>query len=99
MLHEKSAEFVVPNESHLKRMAVVTQSCRRRLGRNEPDTTFNFKKFLKLKVVSGTARVRENRLPSGVWGWSSNITSHKIPPVKSGESGVPEAPAFVQDLR
>ncbi len=39
-----------------------------------------------------TARVQESCLPSGVWRCSSNITQHKIPPVKSGELGVPEGP-------
>ena len=39
-----------------------------------------------------TARVRENRLPSGVGYYSGNIIKHQIPPVKSGEPGVPEVP-------
>jgi hypothetical protein len=41
-----------------------------------------------------TARVRENRLPSGVCEVISNYYRRKIPPVKSRELGVPEVPAF-----
>ena len=35
-----------------------------------------------------TARVRENRLLSGVDNYSGNIIIHQIPPVKSGELGM-----------
>jgi hypothetical protein len=37
-----------------------------------------------------TARVRENRLLSGVGGYNGNIITHQIPPVKSRELGIPE---------
>jgi hypothetical protein len=42
-----------------------------------------------------TARVRENRLLSGVGSYNGNITTHQIPPVNSRELGIPEVYACV----
>ena len=51
----------------------------------------NFECWGRKRGLLEAARMRENRLSRGVWTFRSNSGWNRIPPVKSGELGVPEA--------